>query len=473
MILIFSKREIDISTLDVENKRVDLNSFDEKEALSSEFFLIDSEDSEYTQNCANKIRQSQIPEIYLKPIIFLSPIELEKDIKLIADLTFSLDSFINFYHKEVIEKIDKINSKISMIPDKELPTDKNIAFKILRFMYVRNLKLSPIRGVYSKFGYHYPKIDIFINEKDEGIFQILNFLEQQRLIKGDFFDKSHFCSNCYSPFLNFREVCPHCKSANLKTEDLIHHFHCAYVGSEDDFKEGNKMVCPKCKRELKHIGVDFDKPSIVYICNECSHTFQDPEIDTICFNCERRAMPENQNIKEIKHYSLTALAENSAIFGLDTMFASILEKELNIIPMNFFKEFVSVEVERIKRYKKSVSSLALLLIEDLDKIYIEFGERAKDIFSELSIIIKSVLRTSDVITSLNDSIFIMLLVETPKEGAEIAMNKRLKSRIEELLQNNLKKTPNLVIKVAIIDGEVEAEKLIEEVVESVMGEKKE
>ena len=42
--------------------------------------------------------------------------------------------------------------------------------------------------------------------------------------------------NCKNGHLSFREVCPSCDSANMISEDLIHHFPCGYIGAISDFK---------------------------------------------------------------------------------------------------------------------------------------------------------------------------------------------------------------------------------------------
>ena len=32
---------------------------------------------------------------------------------------------------------------------------------------------------------------------------------------------------------------------------------------------GGDLVCPKCNRQLRHIGVDYEKPSKLFTCFNC------------------------------------------------------------------------------------------------------------------------------------------------------------------------------------------------------------
>jgi len=359
---------------------------------------------------------------------------------------------------------DNINDIINQLPNFNQHKDANVALKILRYMHVRNQKLYPQRGVYSKIGYHYPQVDLFFNKEDGSLNKLLDFLEEQNLLEGKFYDKAYTCGNCRCGFLNFREICPQCKSAHLDIQDIIHHFHCAYAGPLSDFEQNQRMICPKCKKELKHIGVDYDRPSIIYICQDCDYSTQDPDIDTVCFNCGRNATPENLDHKDINEYSLTALAENAAIFGIDNLFRNILSDTLKLTDVEVFKDYLFIEVSRIARYKNFTSTICLLCVENLDDVYLELGLKSKEFFNELAGIIQKVLRTSDIITSYNDSIFLFLLTETPVEGAEIAMN-RLQESINELLQHNLQKAAAIKTQVINVDGQKDVDELIEEIIE--------
>ena len=78
------------------------------------------------------------------------------------------------------------------------------------------------------------------------------------------------------------ERCPYCDSEQVTRGQLVEHFHCGYIGLEEEFMSGLKQVCPKCRRELKLIGTDYRKPGARYVCNSCHEIFTSPAIKIRC-----------------------------------------------------------------------------------------------------------------------------------------------------------------------------------------------
>lgn len=155
---------------------------------------------------------------------------------------------------------------------------------------------------------------------------------------------------------------------------------------------------------------------------------------------------------QVKTYSLTGLAENAAVYGLDSLFKRVLSKEIKILPHHAFMVVLGIEIERIKRYKISTSSVVLFKITDMDTLYLQLGKRTKDIFGEMSIVFKSILRISDITTSLNESTFLSMMPETPLEGAQIAIA-RLKEKFSAIFQSNLQRTIEIHTNAHCLSGE--------------------
>jgi len=420
------------------------------ELKHKKFFIIKYNDE--LDEILYEIKSNTDAQIYTKPILLLNDTSIKIDDYYVqaVDKVIDLD-YINNKDYLSDELIQKINKKAILLKDIK---NNEISFKILRFLFTRDDVLTPYPNINNKYGYSYPKIDYFFgkNNTKDGIFDILDFLTQHKLIEPIFYDKAHFCPECYSAFLNFKEVCPRCLNANIKSEDLIHHFECAYVGLESEFKQGNKLICPKCDKELFHIGVDYDKPSSVYQCHKCQYEFQEPLVQANCFNCKNIFDVDNLILREISEYKNTILTENSALFGFENIFNNMLNENIDILPLQIFKKFVDIEVKRANRYKKTVSSLVCLNLENVNQIYKTANDimTLKNIFSDLVDIIRNFLRTTDLITSFNDIKYYILLVETPQNGATIAMN-RLKKEIEELLKFNLKKDYEIIYQITNID----------------------
>lgn len=262
--------------------------------LDAEVFLADGGKLAHLEATCRSIRQNPCPAVYLRPIAAIHCLKpLPGHLERICDSQIAEGNLTDYTLQHIRDIAFPINKIIEGLRNYTKRNNTNIAFKTLRYLLTRNRDLIPLRSSLTIFGLHYPEIEIFLRRQDESIFRILDFLEEQRLLNSSFFAKVHTCNQCHSSFLNFQETCPHCNSADLRSESLIHHFSCAHVAPEAYFTQDQKMVCPKCTKEIRQLGVDYDRPSTVFSCNACQHTSQDPRIATTCFNCGAQAAPED------------------------------------------------------------------------------------------------------------------------------------------------------------------------------------
>ncbi len=425
-------------------------------------WIVDSHNEQEAVQVLHAIRQHLAPSVYLRPVLLLTDNgSAERYREFGADEWSTHERFNLHTWADIAGRLEPINQWIETLSDCHSPADTNIAFRVLRMITARSREFSPLLADIKMTGYLYPELESLFVKGGVDLLQTLDFLESQSLLKGRFFSRAHFCSHCGSAFLNFKETCPQCQSNDLRVEELIHHYRCAYVGESVEFHKGGHLSCPKCERPLKHIGVDYDKPSVVHQCNECGHSTQHPEIVTTCYSCARTMEPENQLVRTVKSYEVSAIGRNAALFGLENLFTSILENDLKLFSDNSFRDFFEVEKARVARYKKSVSSLATIQFKALDQLYIKLGERAKDVFGELSTVFRAVFRRSDVITARNESLFLVIMTETNRDSAEIAVL-RLSRGVEELLLHNLNYAPELGVSVNEIDSELELDAVLEQ-----------
>lgn len=105
----------------------------------------------------------------------------------------------------------------------------------------------------------------------------MGYIRQTRFI-----EKIHVCPVCRQSHMLFFESCPECGSSNIMEEPVLHHFRCANVSPESSYQWDGELRCPKCHHTLRHIGVDYDKPSSIYTCKQCDHTFMYPDMRVIC-----------------------------------------------------------------------------------------------------------------------------------------------------------------------------------------------
>ena len=241
------------------------------------YLVIDGRNQQQAESMLRTVRQNSLPALYLLPIVILHNNFSMPDIgSRYADAYHSIDDFNAAVAEGFITQFEGVNRWIISVVLDNVSGDSNIALRVLRYMVSRDQSFNPVATAKALSGYVYPQLELLFEGSDVGLLETLEFLAEQRLVTGDFYTKAHFCSHCECAFLNFEETCPHCQSTNLTIDELVHHFKCAYTGELSEFKQGEAMICPKCELQLKHIGVDYDKPSIVYRCNQCSHSFQNP-----------------------------------------------------------------------------------------------------------------------------------------------------------------------------------------------------
>lgn len=108
-----------------------------------------------------------------------------------------------------------------------------------------------------------------------------------------FVERLHNCPVCNNTHLIFIECCQSCRSSNISCQPMIHHFRCANISPESTYEFDGDLRCPKCKRFLHHIGVDYDRPASVYTCGTCGNSFANPSMRVLCTSCKRTFTPED------------------------------------------------------------------------------------------------------------------------------------------------------------------------------------
>jgi len=255
--------------------------------------------------------------VYLKPVVWLrdrangngqAPLAeaaVDEVWTAASDVSREASTDLASLPPDMRDRVEAINQKIARSREAGSQTEGSVGLRVLRFMGARDDTFHPVRTSQRKEGFVYPRLDPLLEGSGRAIIPVLSSLEQRHRLVGRFVTKRHACMNCRSGFLNFAEICPDCGSENLDVDQLIHHFRCAYTGPKWEFEQDDEpLACPKCDRTLRQIGTDYDKPSLVYSCNECQHQFQNPDIRTDCYHCGHSAAPERQIEEKIKAYNI-------------------------------------------------------------------------------------------------------------------------------------------------------------------------
>jgi hypothetical protein len=171
---------------------------------------------------------------------------------------------------------------------------------ILRLAYSRDAPIEARFAPESKTIVEYPLIGT-----TSGTRRQLELLAHLDLLRRRHFTRTHLCDGCGSARLNTCEACPQCGGADLLEESLVHHFRCGWQDGESHFTQGRILVCPKCRRELRHLGVDYDKPGIVIVCRACKATNSEPIVQFACLDCSAVTASADAASIDWYHYDLT------------------------------------------------------------------------------------------------------------------------------------------------------------------------
>ena len=163
-------------------------------------------------------------------------------------------------------------------------------------------EVAPVFDPAEGFTYCPPLRELGISDC-EGLEEVLRELAREGVLKAELHDSIAVCGRCSSHRLVIRPVCPYCGSVNFRRTTVIEHLACGYSGPETDFRTpSGEMVCPKCGKKLRAIGVDYLRTADVYLCSDCGEFFSIPELKFVCVDCGRENSPKDLRIVRVYSY---------------------------------------------------------------------------------------------------------------------------------------------------------------------------
>jgi len=331
------------------------------------------------------------------------------------------------------------------------------ALCMLGMAYTRATKLEAQLCADRKAGVHYHLLDGL-----GATHEILDELYTAGLLSRRFFDRTHLCDVCGSSRLNVREVCEGCTSSDVATVSIIHHYRCGHQAPESDFTGtgNNQLHCPKCREQLRHLGVDYSRPGQSFVCNACDERMSDPQISFACMECYGETAADRAETRSWYHYELTSDGEQALMDGqlshngLQHMISALQQASSPERFVVVFEQLMSVS----KRYKRDLTVGTMQLV-DLEAFREEVGSRAAhEALKELSSLVSEVLRETDLLTVVDGHLLLMALPET-----SISVFYRVEERIREGLVSRAANALQYEFKEATGD---EAAQLVREVLQA-------
>ncbi len=294
-------------------------------------------------------------------------------------------------------------------------------------------KVTPEPDAASPFGYRYGGAESPFPADPEEARLFLYDLASAGCVAPEFFETIHLCRACRRYNLNFREVCASCASPDIETTSLIHHFRCAFVAPVAQYVQGSRYVCPKCDRELRHIGVDYDKPSDAFGCRRCGAAFREPQVASVCLACGAQALADELVIERVQAFRLTPkgrlAAESGHLYEID--FGRLMEDApLRVLAASQLEPTLEMEVARAQRFDRPLS-LLLMTVDDLEERVAADGTlAAASLLREAAEALRASIRETDLPCRFGESGLACVLPETT-DGQAAALAEALRERLAE------------------------------------------
>ncbi|MCE3259408.1 MAG: hypothetical protein K0S12_1049 [Bacteroidetes bacterium] len=270
------------------------------------------------------------------------------------------------------------------------------------------------------------------------VLDILDWALNEDYVWPDYFDRVYLCNHCKSMHVSMRETCPSCQSSQLKPEDLVHHFSCGYIGPISDFKNkiDGTLSCPKCSKNLRHIGVDYDKPSLINQCLDCNEVFQDYKVKARCLNCKNDVEVQYLLAKDLNVFKLTKKGRNAALTGISESEIELEKSVLNTVNFNTFATMMHYERQRMKSNPLIKACIAVIILDNVHEIYKNIGKNnERALLVDIAQILRDNISPADIITFQNNTTIVMNINDEDLAVAQLMTEKAIQ-KLESLVANN-------------------------------------
>ena len=249
---------------------------------------------------------------------------------------------------------------------------------------------------------------------------LLEELAEAGMLRRRFFERLHLCQYCDSSRLHAREVCVKCHSSHLSEHSLIHHYACGCQAVQSVFEVNNGYVCPKCRKELRHYGVDYDKPGRVTSCESCGETMNEPEVGFLCLDCFRSTSGDHAGFRDWHYYDLLPDGVAAVKSGrLPT--ADSVDDGRRRHTLRDFRLLVSHSASVARRTGRPLCAARLTIdVADLaDKIGQRGVEAVCDLIRDVAV---QRIREYDIVATLPDTVLVCM-PETDEAAAKVAIDR--------------------------------------------------
>jgi hypothetical protein len=150
----------------------------------------------------------------------------------------------------------------------------------------------------------YPQLGTLVQLTPSDTLELLSKMVQAGVLVADLADKAPACPECGSHQVSTRYVCPKCYSYDVSRSFLYEHLKCGRVASDDTFRKGGQLICPKCQAVLHSFGVEYRAVGAWYKCGNCNESFNVPVHQHFCRPKHHQFASDRARLVPIYQYRL-------------------------------------------------------------------------------------------------------------------------------------------------------------------------
>lgn len=394
----------------------DCQTLDDINALLA--FKADKDITVILPHTTSETLYAQITQIRQSDQLFITPV-----------FTDSLTE-INEYSDGNIQQADSVQQKAKQIASlaAQLKVDaKDWRSKLLQYLYTRpDAALSAYRSWDNENYYYYPLINVFSGADEDNSLWLDDLVMQNTLERKQLKDKLFTCPYCSSAHLKFTDRCPNCQSINIQMESFLHCFSCGEMGPQQEFVKKNRLVCPNCSTQLKHIGDEYDRPLESGTCLDCHNNHIDSILDVSCMLCNKEYPTDKLHKRSIYDLSLTTEARQQIPSGTTAKTLQVFDQINYVIP-EFFYATLDWLIAMQRRYEDQTFSIIGIKIS-------KDNANLSTMVQRLAQQVRKTLRLTDLLTRVHETTLWIILPKTDKQGLDIVNSRILP---EDLDQNEV------------------------------------
>lgn len=333
-----------------------------------------------------------------------------------ARIDFSADSLTTETLTAAAKRFEPIWARLAAFPfiasRRERPE-----MTILRLAYSRDVAIEASWDVNAKTVVGYDLL-----EPSQANQERLESLASMGALRRRHFTRTHTCLRCTSARLLAYEACPSCGAADLVDERIVHHYRCGTQEAESHFIRGRRLVCPKCRRDLRHFGMDYGKSGVIVHCRSCGTSHGEPDPYFACLDCKNTVPATKALQTDWYHYDLTETGLRALREGRLPVIASEVDarQRPHGRSVHEFSLLASAALHGARRFERAFTVVEL---------HCAFHERLVDTYSTtaiqaalrhaLGMVIETVPETDFAALTSADSIVIGFPETTPADAAKI------------------------------------------------------